>query len=155
LIVIWEALENQSVYLDGKESELFSTILRVRYSNKITVSTSKCIHTLPNEQQVLEGTNAIRDALTSKLDPVYGLTTVHANLKAFHAEPPPSPEDEEVKSATYAFGLMALGKFILRLPAEIAEEELPRLKVTLTTVCLLLHSTVLFDVMLTHLVVER
>lgn len=30
---------------------------------------------------------------------------------------------------------MALGKFILRLPAEIAEEELPRLKQTLVTVC--------------------
>lgn len=29
---------------------------------------------------------------------------------------------------------MALGKFILRLPAEIAEEELPRLKTTLTKV---------------------
>jgi len=111
-------LENQSVYLDGKESELFSVIFRVRYCNKFTV---------------LEGTNAIRDTLTSKLDPVYGLTTVHANLKAFHAEPPPSPEDEEIKAATYAFGLMALGKFILRLPAEIAEEELPRLKGTLTS----------------------
>jgi len=48
----------------------------------------------------------------------------------------PSPEDEEVKASTYAFGLMALGKFILRLPAEITEEELPRLKGTLITVCL-------------------
>jgi CLIP-associating protein 1/2 len=53
----------------------------------------------------------------------------------FYAEPPPLADDEEVKAATYAFGLMALGKFILRLPAEIAEEELPRLKGTLITVC--------------------
>ena len=42
--------------------------------------------------------------------------------------------DADVKSATVAFGLIALGKFILRLPAEIAEEELPRLKATLISV---------------------
>ncbi len=84
-------------------------------------------------RQVLEGTNAIRDALTSKVDPVYGLTTIHSSLKLFQAEAPP-PENTDIKAASYAFGLMALGKFILRLPAEIAEEELPRLKATLITV---------------------
>ena len=84
-------------------------------------------------RQALEGTNAIRDALTSKVDPVYGLTTIHSSLKLFRAEAPP-PENADIKAASYAFGLMALGKFILRLPAEIAEEELPRLKATLITV---------------------
>jgi hypothetical protein len=89
---------------------------------------------------VLEGTNAIRDALTTRLDPVYGLTTMHASLRAFYADAPPSPEGEEVKAATFAFGLMALGKYFLRLPAEIAEEELPRLKNILISVCIfLLH----------------
>jgi CLIP-associating protein 1/2 len=83
---------------------------------------------------VLEGTTAIRDALTSKVDPVYGLTTIHASLKQFQSEAPPSSESVDVKAASYAFGLMALGKFILRLPAEIAEEELPRLKTTFITV---------------------
>lgn len=43
-------------------------------------------------------------------------------------------EKQEEKSASYAFGLIALGKFILRLPAEILEDELPRLKQTLTSV---------------------
>ncbi|KAF8974575.1 clasp N terminal-domain-containing protein [Flammula alnicola] len=118
LIVAWEVLESQSIYLEGKEGDLFSMILRVRYCNKINV---------------LEGTNAIRDALTSQVDPVYGLTTMHASLKVFQSEAPPTPEGADVKAATYAFGLMALGKFILRLPAEIAEEELPRLKTTLIT----------------------
>ncbi|KAJ3513329.1 hypothetical protein NLJ89_g3009 [Agrocybe chaxingu] len=116
LIIAWEMLESQSVYLEGKEGDMFSMILNVRYSNTANV---------------LEGTNAIRDALTAKLDPVYGMTTMHASLKVFHSEAPPSPDEEEIKAATYAFGLMALGKFILRLPAEIAEEELPRLKGTL------------------------
>ena len=87
---------------------------------------------------MLEGTNTIRDALTTKLDPVYGLTTMHASLRAFYADAPPSPEGEEVKAATFAFGLMALGKYFLRLPAEIAEEELPRLKNILISVCILL-----------------
>lgn len=87
---------------------------------------------------MLEGTNAIRDALTTKLDPVYGLTTMHASLRVFYADAPPLPEGEEVKAATFAFGLMALGKYFLRLPAEIAEEELPRLKNILISVCILL-----------------
>lgn len=101
---------------------------------------------------MLEGTNAIRDALTTKLDPVYGLTTIHASLRVFHLAAPPSPDEEEVKAATYAFGLMALGKFVVRLPAEIAEEELPRLKATLITVYLihliglkLTHMTLIFS----------
>jgi CLIP-associating protein 1/2 len=72
--------------------------------------------------------------LTSKNDPVYGLTTFHGCLKAFQAETCPDMSDADVKSATVAFGLIALGKFILRLPAEIAEEELPRLKATLISV---------------------
>ncbi|KAF9485369.1 hypothetical protein BDN70DRAFT_871407 [Pholiota conissans] len=118
LIVAWEVLECQALYLEGKEGELFSKVLQVRYCNQINV---------------LEGTTAIRDALASKADPVYGLTTIHASLKQFQSEAPPSADSADVKAATYAFGLMALGKFILRLPAEIAEEELPRLKTTLIT----------------------
>ena len=65
---------------------------------------------------------------------MYGLTTLHASLRAFHAEAPPSEDDADVKAASYAFGLIALGKFVLRLPAEIAEEELPRIRSTLITV---------------------
>ena len=63
---------------------------------------------------------------------------MHASLRVFYADAPPSPEGEEVKAATFAFGLMALGKYFLRLPAEIAEEELPRLKNILISVCILL-----------------
>ena len=65
---------------------------------------------------------------------MYGLTAFHGCLRAFQAEACPDMSDADVKSATVAFGLIALGKFILRLPAEIAEEELPRLKVTLISV---------------------
>jgi CLIP-associating protein 1/2 len=68
---------------------------------------------------------------------------MHASLRAFYADAPPSPEGEEVKTATFAFGLMALGKYFLRLPAEIAEEELPRLKNTLISVCTLLSHILL------------
>lgn len=38
LIVIWEILESQSTYLEGKEGDLFSVLLRVRYCNKVNVS---------------------------------------------------------------------------------------------------------------------
>lgn len=84
--------------------------------------------------KVLEATNTIRDVLTARIEPVYGLTTLHASLRTFQSEAPPLEDDAEVKAASYAFGLIALGKFILRLPAEIAEEELPRLRDTLISV---------------------
>ncbi len=83
---------------------------------------------------MLEASNIIRDHLTSKIGPVYGLTTMHASLRAFYAEAPAVDHEEAIKAISYAFGLIALGKFILRLPAEIAEEELPRLRQTLITV---------------------
>ncbi|KAF7352974.1 hypothetical protein MVEN_01265000 [Mycena venus] len=116
LIVLWELLENQAIYIDGREGDVFSLLLRIRY----------CSH-----HNVLEATNTIRDALTARIEPVYGLTTMHASLRSFSEEAYPPTASEEVKAASYAFGLIALGKFILRLPAEIAEEELPRLKKTL------------------------
>lgn len=59
---------------------------------------------------------------------------MHASLKEFDVTEPPSEADRGVKAATYAFGLVALAKFISRLPAEVAEEELPRMKTTLITV---------------------
>ena len=118
-MVVWEMISNQAPFIEGKEGDIFAMLLRVRFRNKLSV---------------LEGTNAIRDAFTSKLDPVYGLTTFHGTLRVFDAEPLATPLDAEIKASTYAYGLMVLGKFILRLPAEIAEEELPRLKGTLITV---------------------
>ncbi|KAJ6599260.1 clasp N terminal-domain-containing protein [Mycena vulgaris] len=116
LIVLWEMLENQAFYIEGREADVFSLLLRIRYC---------CHHT------VLEATNTIRDALTTRIEPVYGLTTMHASLRSFSGEAYPPTASVEVKAASYAFGLIALGKFILRLPAEIAEEELPRLRGTL------------------------
>ncbi|KAJ3909224.1 clasp N terminal-domain-containing protein [Lentinula edodes] len=116
LMVLWQMLESQSIHLEGREGDVFTLLLRVRYCNKFNV---------------LEATNTIRDVLTARIEPVYGLTTLHASLRTFQSEAPPLQGDVEVKAASYAFGLIALGKFILRLPAEIAEEELPRLRDTL------------------------
>ncbi|KAF5393903.1 hypothetical protein D9757_000210 [Collybiopsis confluens] len=118
LMVVWQMLESQLMHLEGREGDVFTLLLRVRYCNKF---------------EVLEATNTIRDALTARIEPVYGLTTLHASLRAFHAEVPPSEDDTDIKAASYAFGLLALGKFVLRLPAEIAEEELPRIRNTLIT----------------------
>jgi CLIP-associating protein 1/2 len=82
----------------------------------------------------MEATNTIRDAMVIQIEPVYGLTTMHASLRAFQADPHHSSSDGVVKAGSYAFGMIALGKFILRLPAEVLEEELPRLKGTLISV---------------------
>ena len=80
--------------------------------------------------------------LASRVEPVYGLTTLHASIRAFREQSARARSssssggggDEELLNGTYAFGLIALGKFILRLPAEVLEDELPRLRITLTSV---------------------
>ena len=82
----------------------------------------------------MQATNMFRDALTSRIEPVYGLTTLHAALRAFRDAPIPPSATTEIRDGTYAFGLIALGKFFLRLPPEVLEEELPRLRSTLISV---------------------
>ncbi|KAH9894282.1 clasp N terminal-domain-containing protein [Cubamyces lactineus] len=116
LIVLWEMLENQAPLLEGREADIFSLLLQIRYCAQMTV---------------MQATNLFRDTLTSRIEPVYGLTTLHASLRAFRDTPPPPSATTEIRDGTYAFGLIALGKFFLRLPAEVLEEELPRLRSTL------------------------
>jgi len=82
----------------------------------------------------MEGTTEIRDLLATQVDPVFGLTTAHGCLKAFLAKPMPEGATAEMRSLTLAFGLLALAKFIPNLPAEVIEEELPRLKAILISV---------------------
>ncbi|KAH8830244.1 clasp N terminal-domain-containing protein [Flagelloscypha sp. PMI_526] len=121
LMVFWELVESQGPLIEGHEGEVFSTLMSVRYCNKVNI---------------LEATTTIRDRLTATIEPVYGLTTAHGALKAFQTESLPSIPDVQksdltaAKTQTTAFGLLALGKFILRLPAEILEDELPRLRAT-------------------------
>ena len=61
---------------------------------------------------------------------------MHGCVKSFASAPPPVDVEDgaELKTTSYCFGLSALGKFIRRLPGEILEEELPRLKDTLISV---------------------
>lgn len=56
-------------------------------------------------------------------------------LKAFLAQPVPSYASQDARLRTHAFGLITIAKFIIRLPADILEEELPKIKLTLTDVC--------------------
>lgn len=116
LIVLWEMLEHLTLPMEGHEAEVFTILLTVRYSNK---------------PQVFEATNTLRDALASRVEAVFGLTTLHAALVSFRGSLIPPSCSEETKASSYAFGLIALAKFELRLPAEVLEEELPRLKHTL------------------------
>lgn len=113
LIVLWELLSCQAPFVEGREADIFATLFAVRYCNAVNV---------------LEATKTIRDALATRIEPVYGLTTMHGSLRTFLAEP---SSDTSTKDTSHAFGLIAVGKFVMRLPAEVLEEELPRLKSTL------------------------
>lgn len=77
---------------------------------------------------------------------------MHGCVKSFASTPPPPDVEDsaELKTMSYCFGLSALGKFIRRLPGEILEEELPRLKDTLISVCGVL--TVIFQLLTLHLI---
>lgn len=70
--------------------------------------------------------------MATRIDPVYGLKTMTTSLKRFLIEPISPQGSPEARSFAYAFGLLAIGKFLLRLPADILEEELPRMRTTLT-----------------------
>ncbi|KAF9519176.1 hypothetical protein BS47DRAFT_1388314 [Hydnum rufescens UP504] len=122
LCVVWEMVENQASYLD--EAEVFSLLFHLRYANT---------------HPILEATSTVRDALISRQEPVYGLKTLHACLSEFLSQPVPNcvegrPDTSHVRTSSHAFGIIGLGKLIMRLPAEILEDELPLLKTTLTSV---------------------
>lgn len=61
---------------------------------------------------------------------------MHGCVRSFASVLPPDDVEDgaELKTMSYCFGLSALGKFIRRLPGEILEEELPRLRDTLISV---------------------
>lgn len=89
--------------------------------------------------QVDEGTLTIRDAQVELMNErnytLYGLSTMSLCLKAFLAQPIPSYASNDSRIRAHAFGLVTMAKFIIRLPADILEEELPKMKLTLTEVC--------------------
>ncbi|KAJ1311708.1 hypothetical protein OPQ81_010180 [Rhizoctonia solani] len=118
LAVIWEMLRHQWEYVTEHQAELWAFLIRLRYSNS---------------EQVLQGTNAIRDALTAAVEPVFGLATANGCLHSFLDETPPSPELEPVRANSWAYGLVGMAKIMMRLPSDILEEEIPRVKGTLTT----------------------
>lgn len=136
LILLWELMNNQAPYVEGRESDVFEMLFTIRYSNHFNVRVlGICCTVYLITLKVLEATNTIRDALVTRIEPVYGMTTMHAALRVFSAKPPSASSNATIKAASFAFGLIAIGKFILRLPFEVLEDELPRLKATLITVC--------------------
>jgi hypothetical protein len=105
--------------------------------HRFPILTSHLIDT----SQVLEATSTIRDNLISRQEPVWCLKTLHGCLLNYLAEHVPQEHFTDpralahVRAGSHAFGIIGLGKLIMRLPPEIVEEELPLLKRTLTTVC--------------------
>ncbi|KAF8761794.1 CLASP N terminal [Rhizoctonia solani] len=118
LAVIWEMLRHQWEYVTEHQAELWAFLIRLRYANSEQRTTS---------------TNAIRDALTAAVEPVFGLATANGCLHSFLDEGPPTPELEPVRINSWAYGLVGIAKIMMRLPPDILEEEIPRVRGTLTT----------------------
>ncbi|KAF8592524.1 hypothetical protein K439DRAFT_1400409 [Ramaria rubella] len=117
LFVLWEILP----HLDGRDTDILALLLRLRYAQDFNVD---------------EGTLAIRDAQVELVNErnytLYGLSTMDLCLKNFLAQPTPSFASQNAKLRAHAFGLITMAKFIIRLPADILEEELPKIKLSLT-----------------------
>ena len=58
----------------------------------------------------MEATNTIRDALAFRIEPVYGLTTMHASLRAFQADPHHPLSDDLASVASMHSGQRSLGQ---------------------------------------------
>ncbi|KAF8271791.1 clasp N terminal-domain-containing protein [Lactarius quietus] len=105
LIVLWEMLEYLTLPMEGHEAEAFTILLTIRYSNHQRVCFDKHPSRCPCRTRRA----------------VFGLTTLHAALVSFRATPVPPSYSDEAKASSYAFGLIALAKFALRLPAEVSK----------------------------------
>ncbi|KAG8929562.1 suppressor of tub2 mutation [Tulasnella sp. 418] len=113
LILLMEMVQRQNAFCTGHERTVFSFLLDIRYVAR---------------QNVYEATSGVRDALIERSDPVFGLTTIHRNLEDFLKKPPPDSSLVDAKTSSYCFGLVAIAKFILMLPPEVLEDQLPRIK---------------------------
>lgn len=82
---------------------------------------------------MLEASVALRDALSCNVEPVYGLSTLHTCLKQFLQNSDASM-DSIGTTSSHVFALNGIGKFLLRLPPEVLEDELPRLRMTILKV---------------------
>lgn len=142
LMVLYGLVFQQSSFLPGHESSIFAFLLNIRYAKKLNVSTV-CApsDTCSSLRQVFEATNAIRDSLIETFDPILGLATVHRSLVDFLKKPAPDASSSDVQSSSYCFCLVAIAKFILLLPSEVLEDELPRIRGSLITVRLTCSST--------------
>ncbi|GJJ07339.1 hypothetical protein Clacol_001540 [Clathrus columnatus] len=113
LFILWELLP----YLDGRDADVLALLLRLRYAQDFNVD---------------EGTVTIRDAQVELMNErnytLYGLSTMSICLKNFLSLPEPSFASRDVKLRAHAFGLITMAKFIVKLPADILEEELPKIK---------------------------
>lgn len=72
--------------------------------------------------------------MIEKSDPLLGLATVHRTIEDFLKKAIPDEGLADARISTYCFALVAMAKFILLLPAEVLEDELPRMKGTIMTV---------------------
>jgi hypothetical protein len=125
-------------FMTGSEGVVFSALLSLRASGKNEVSHHilRVEALFDAEIQVVDATNAVRDLVIENSDSIIGLTTMHRCLDNFLRKPPQG-SPEAARPVAYCFGLVAIAKYILMLPAEVLEEELPRIKPTILKVNLL------------------
>lgn len=119
LVAFHEMILGQSNCLIGDEGVIFDFLLNVRYSDSTNV---------------FEATNTIRNIMIDKFDPILGLSAIHKSLEAFLKSYQSETSNDSVRTSSYAFALIGLAKYILLLPAEVLEDELPRIRPSLLKV---------------------
>ncbi|CDZ97991.1 CLASP N-terminal domain [Phaffia rhodozyma] len=132
LVLLESLVNNQWTLFEGYEPRLFEILLNLRSIYR---------------QSIREATSMLFMTLASELSPVYCLATIVTSLRRF-LPPFPWPTTSDASSDStdikesddekevmidrrfvpgFAFGLLQIGRCFLLLPAEVLQEEIPRI----------------------------
>ncbi|KAH8929470.1 hypothetical protein BT69DRAFT_1345868 [Atractiella rhizophila] len=93
----------------GYEMELFALLLQVQ---------------LDDNKAILAGVESVTDSVLDKIEPLYGLSALRSSLQNLLKLYAQSPD----VTRSYSLALKGLGSLFTRLPAEVLEEEIPRVR---------------------------
>ena len=123
-------MQNQFPYFSSEEGTVFSLLFQLRedptrtvspspsYQSSYFILTSRCAQTIG----AVEG---IADDFCAELEPLYGLGSLHNSLDQYLAL---NANSNGAEGVSYALGLRLFGRLFSRLPAEVLEEELAKLR---------------------------
>lgn len=102
--------------LIGSEMSVFNSLIKLRLSTR---------------KENYDASDALMELFTDSIDPICGVGALESAI-----EISAQSDSKGAKEAmSFSLALKALGRLFLRLPAEVLEEEIPRVQDVLINVC--------------------